>query len=433
METREAITLDASAIRRFEVLADVMAGALTRDQAAGLLGLSERQVQRLLSDLRGRRGAGTLVHGNRGRSPTNRIDDERRARLRTLLEEEYAGFNASHVADLLAEEVPDLAVSAKTIVRLMVEAGITPPRTRRARAASRERRERMPREGMLLQADGSRHDWLEGRGPWLTLVGAVDDATGDVVGATFRDQEDAAGHLVVLDAVIRTHGIPLGLYTDHHGIFDVTRGRAPALEEQLTDLIPRTHVGRALDDLGIAWIPAGSPQAKGRIERKWGTLQDRLVSELRRARAATRVEADHVLAPLLPPHNAPIRVPPRIDEPAWRPWTGAWPLGSVLSFHYPRRVASDSTLEWDGASLRVPRAEGGGRGRRWVTVEEHLDGSLWARDGTAHVRLAEAPASAPVLRTRQLRRGPAPTGQDQLPAADHPWRRSYLEMGRPTR
>lgn len=424
METRETITLDARAIRRFEILADVMGGAITREQAAGLLGLSERQVQRLLAGLRGRRGVGTLMHANRGRTPANRIDGARRIRLRALLEEEYAGFNASHVADLLAEEVPDLAVSAKTIIRLMVEAGITPPRTRRAPAATRERRERMPREGMLLQADGSRHDWLEGRGPWLTLVGAVDDATGDVVGATFRDQEDASGYLLVLDAVIRTHGIPLGFYTDRHTIFEVSRGRVPAIEEQLTELVPRTHVGRALDELGIAWIPAGSAQAKGRIEREWGTLQDRLVSELRRAGSATCDEANTLLARFLPRHNRRFHVPPRIDEPAWRPWAGPWPIGSVLSFHYPRRVASDGTLEWDGASLRVPPADGGGRGRRWVTLEEHLDGSLWARDGAAHVRLTEAPATAPVLRARHMRRGAAPAG-DWSPAPDHPWRRSY--------
>lgn len=433
METRETITLDARAIRRFEVLADVMGGAITRGQAAALLDLSERQVQRLLAGLRSGRGVGTLVHGNRGRIPANRIDDERRIRLRALLEEELSGFNASHVADLLADEAPDLAVSAKTVGRLMVEAGITPPRTRRARAASRERRERMPRAGMLLQADGSRHDWLEGRGPWLTLVGAVDDATGDVAGAVFRDQEDASGYLLVLDAVIRGHGIPLGLYTDRHTIFEVSRGHVPPLEGQLTELVPRTHVGRALDELGIAWIPAGSPQAKGRIEREWGTLQDRLVSELRRARAATGDEANAVLARFLPRHNDRFGVPPRIDEPAWRPWTGPWPLRSVLSFHYPRRVASDGTLEWDGASLRVPRGDGSGHGRRWVTLEEHLDGSIWARDGTAHVRLAEAPASAPVLRARHLRRGPAPAGTDRLPAVDHPWRRSYLGMGRPKR
>jgi hypothetical protein len=425
METRETITLDARSIRRFEVLADVMEGAITRGQAAGLLGLSERQVQRLLAGLRGERGVTTLVHGNRGRVPANRIDDGRRARLRALLADELTGFNASHVADLLAEEVPELAVSAKTVGRLMVEAGITPPRTRRTRTASHGRRERMPREGMLLQADGSRHDWLEGRGPWLTLVGAVDDATGDVVGATFRDQEDASGYLLVLDAVIRARGIPLGFYTDRHSIFEATRGRIPVLEEQLTELVPRTHVGRALDELGIAWIPAGSPQAKGRVEREWGTLQDRLVSELRRARTATCDDANALLARFLPRHNARFRVPPRIDGPAWRPWTGAWPLGSVLSFHYPRRVAADGTLEWDGASLRVPRVDGGGRGRRWVTLEEHLDGSLWARDGSAHVRLVEAPASAPVLRSRHIRRGPAPQGDPWRPGPDHPWRGRY--------
>ena len=141
----------------------------------------------------------------------------------------------------------------------------------------------MPAAGLLLQIDGSRHDWLEGRGPRLTLVGAVDDATGILTGATFREQEDAAGYLVVLRDTVRRHGIPVALYRDRHGIFKTPDPRLLTLEEQLADTRLPTQVGRALTELGIASIAAGSPQAKGRVERTWGTLQDRLVTELRLA------------------------------------------------------------------------------------------------------------------------------------------------------
>ena len=301
----------------------------------------------------------------------------------------------------------------------------------------------MPREGMLVKTDGSRHDWLESRGPMLTLVGGIDDATSRFTGAVFREQEDAAGYLLVLGQMARAHGLPLGWYSDRHGIFIKDPDRPPTLTEQLTGKRSLTQVGRALDELGVGWIGARSPQAKGRIERSWGTLQDRLVSELRRARAETLEDANVVLARYLPRHNARFGVPATLEPPAWRPWDDAWPLESVLSFHYPRRASADDTLSWDGRSLAIPRAAGSGHGRRSVIVEEHLDGSLWVRDGRAHERLREAPPSAPLLRARRLSAFDHPSppqaepradrAPDRMPSAadvwrpapDHPWRQGY--------
>jgi hypothetical protein len=151
----------------------------------------------------------------------------------------------------------------------------------------------MPQAGLLVQLDGSRHDWLEGRGPRLSLVGAIDDATGVVTGATFREQEDALGYLMVLRETVRRHGIPLAVYRDRHTIFE-TPATALTLEEQLVDRRTPTQLGRALEELGINSIAARTPQAKGRIERLWGTFRDRLVSELRLAGAADREAAEVV-------------------------------------------------------------------------------------------------------------------------------------------
>jgi hypothetical protein len=444
METRETISLDARARRRLMVLTQVLAGELTLQQAAAYLGLSSRQVRRLAEGLAGPRGPAVLVHGNRGRVPVNRLDPAQRSRTVALAKTTYAGFNAAHLADMLTEEEPDLAVSARTLQRLLAEEGLASATPRR-RPRHRSRRERVPREGMLVQADGSRHDWLEGRGPLLTLVGGIDDATSRFIGAVFREQEDAAGYLLVLAQMARDRGLPLGLYSDRHGIFIKDPGRPATLTEQLTGQRSLTQVGRALDELGIRWIGARSPQGKGRIERGWGTLQDRLTSELRRAGAETIGHANAVLARYLTRHNARFGVPAAIDEPAWLPWPSRWPIESVLSFHYPRRAAADDTLPWAGRSLAIPRAPGSGHGRRAVVVEEHLDGSLWARDGSAHVRLQEAPASAPVLRARGLTAwvepdpAPEPERPDRSerppsvassqgasrPAPDHPWRRGY--------
>jgi hypothetical protein len=445
METRETITLDGKAQQRLGALTHVLAGRLTVREAAAYLRLSERQIRRLLSGLAGPRGAATLVHGNRGRPPANRLDPEHRARIVELARGTYAGFNAAHLADMLAEEVPHLALSARTLQRILRAEDLAPadpPRRPRHHA----RRERMPRVGMLLQTDGSRHDWLEGRGPVLTLVGLVDDATGHYTCATFRAQEDAAGYLGILERTVRSHGVPLAVYSDRHTIFRPP-DRAPTLTEQLTGMRSLSQVGRALDEAGIGWIGAHSPQAKGRVERSWGTAQDRLVSELRRAGAATIGDANEVLARYVPRHNGWFGVPAADPEAAWRPWSSPWPVESVLSFHYPRRAAADDTLPWDGRTLAVPRMPGGGQGRRSVTVEEHLDGSLWVRDGTAHGRLAEAPPSAPVLRARRRTRlrdlepmveprhpdphdRPPSAADTHRPASDHPWCKGYDQRRR---
>jgi hypothetical protein len=429
--------LDSRAQQRLYVLNHVLAGELTPDEAGRVLRLSRRQVCRLLDRYRAD-GVAALVHGNRGRTPINRTDPGIRARLVELATTEFAGFNPVHLAEILAEEGhADLTVSARTIRRIMAEAGRALPRTRRP-ARHRSRRERMPRAGMLLQVDGSRHDWLEGRGSMLTLSGAIDDATGIVTAATFREAEDAAGYLEVFRRTVATYGRPLAIYSDRHGIFIKDPNRPPTLVEQLAGKRSFTQVGRALDEAAIGWIGAGSPQAKGRVERLWGTKQDRLTSELRRAGASTIEEANLVLARYLPRHNRRFAVAPADPEPAWRPWPADLDLAAVFGFCYPRRVANDATLAWAGASLALPRrTDGRSWAGRTVTVEERLDGSLWVGADGLHHRLTEAPPVAPLLRARKLERIEAllpaserpvlaatpPSVASTAPRQTHPWRR----------
>jgi transposase len=437
METRETISLDSRAQQRAYVLTHVLAGAVSVDEAAAVLRLSSRQARRLVDRYRDD-GAAALVHGNRGRTPVNRTDEAVRARLVELATTEFAGFNPVHLAEILAEEGhTELAVSPRTIRRIMAEAGRALSRTRRV-ARHRSRRERMPRAGMLLQVDGSRHDWLEGRGPLLTLVGAIDDATGIVTAATFRQAEDAAGYLEVFRRTIARFGRPLAVYSDRHGIFVKDPNRPPTLTEQLAGKRAFTQVGRALDEAAIGWIPARSPQAKGRVERLWGTKQDRLTSELRRAGAATIEEADVVLARYLPRHNRRFAIEPADPEPAWRAWPDELELDAVFGFGYPRRVANDATVAWAGRSLALPRRlDGRSWAGRTVILEERLDGSLWVAADGLHQRLVEAPPVAPLLRARTLQRieevlpaaEPATAPRDVPSAASvatrpiHPWRR----------
>ncbi len=267
METRETITLDARAQHRLYVLNHVLTGGLTAEEAARILELSIRQVRRLLRRYRADGSAG-LVHGNRARTPAHCIPDPIRDRLVELATTTYAGVNHTHLAELLAER-EGIVVAPRTLRRILAEASVRPVRTRRP-PRHRSRRERMPREGQLLQVDGSRHRWFGPDLPFATLVAGIDDATSRVTGGTFRAAEDAAGYFTAFAQTADHHGLPGAVYSDRHGIFLREPGRAPTLAEQLTGKRSLTQVGRALDEAGIGWIGAHSAQAKGRVRATVG-------------------------------------------------------------------------------------------------------------------------------------------------------------------
>jgi hypothetical protein len=252
---------------------------------------------------------------------------------------------------MLAEQ-EGIALSRPSVHRILANAGVAPVRKRRA-PRHRRRRDRMPREGMLLQIDASRHDWLEGRGPWLSLVGGIDDATGLVPWACFREHEDAQGYFQLLREVVRRRGIPMAVYSDQHSIFFTTK-KVLSLEEQLAGCAEPTQFGRLLEELGIRLIRARSPQAKGRVERLWGTFQDRLSSELRLAGAATREEANVVLQRYLPRHNRRFSVPPADLVSAYLPWPRQRPHHEVFCFKFRRAVGNDNTVHLGKLVIDIP-------------------------------------------------------------------------------
>ena len=231
----------------------------------------------------------------------------------------YAGANHSHFAELLRER-EGIDLSRPTVRRILTKAGIGSHRSRRSRQ-HRFRRRRMPQEGLLVQIDGSNHPWLEDRGPKLTLLIAVDDATGTVAQAVFRTSEDTRGYLVLLEGLVRQWGIPLALYSDRHAAFKYNARKRPVPVET-------TQFARVMRDLGVQQIFALSPQAKGRVERMLETFQDRLVTELRLARASSIDEASLVLQEFLPRFNARFAV------------TAGSPGGSATRpSHPPRKLA----------------------------------------------------------------------------------------------
>jgi transposase len=423
---RETITMTVRDQQRAHVLTRLATGDLAVEEVAALLGLSVRHVWRLRARFL-REGPAALVHGNRGRASTRRISDELRARVVALARGRYDGVNDTHLAELLAEH-EGISLGRVTIRRILRAAGVASPRRRRP-PRHRSRRDRMPQAGLLLQLDGSRHDWLEGRGPVLTLVGLIDDATGMVPAAVFRDEEDAAGYFEILRTTIRRHGLPAALYRDRHGAFEHAEQELPP-ELRLADARAPTQVGRALAELGIRSIAARSPQAKGRIERLWGTLQDRLVTELRLAGAADLESANRVLARYLPRHNRRFTVEPASPEAAWRPLPPDVDLDAVLCFRYRRVVANDHTIRVGGLVLDLPRVGGRGYAGRRVGVSLRLDGRLVVSDGGKRLLVCRAPVDPARLRSLEAARATldraAPTTRPApgyAPGPDHPWRR----------
>ena len=413
--------------RRVWVLSRVMAGELGVSEAAGALHLSERSVRRLRARLE-RDGPAGLVHGNRGRVSMRRLPEAERSRILALVEGPYADVNDVHLSELLAER-EGIAISRAALRRLLRGAGRPAQRRRRA-PRHRSRRDRMAKEGQLLQTDGSRHDWLGDRGPRLTLVGAIDDATGTVSAATFRDQEDCAGYLEVLAGTLRRHGVPGAIYHDRHGIFEPPLKAPLTLEEQLIDARLPTQLGRAFAELGIGSIAARSPQAKGRIERLWGTLQDRLVAELRIAGVDDRDAANAFLAGYLPRFNRRFAVPATDPIPAWRPVPAWLSIERVCCLKYRRTVARDDGTVRAGATiLRLPpRANGRSRAGQGVELHLRLDGRMVVWDGARDVMTTPAPLDPVQLRALDHARvevGSMPPSAAHLRgrAIEHPWRR----------
>lgn len=375
--------------KRLDAVHHVELGRLTVGEAAQVVGLSRRQMRRVRSAV-AEKGEAGVMHGNHGRAPWNRRSEAEQRRVAMLFRTRYAGFNDQHFTEKLGE-CESLKVSRATVQRWLRAAGLGAARKRRP-PKHRRRRDRKPQAGMMILWDGSRHAWLEDRGPMLCLVGAVDDATSELLpGAHFVEQECAAAYLRTLRAIVREKGVPWSAYMDQHGSLRRNDDHW-TIEEELRGEQDPTQVGRALKELGIEVIFALSPQAKGRVERVWGTLQDRLVSELRLAGARTLAEANAVLTRSRGPHNRKFAVPAADAQPAWRAAPKGLDLDRACAFRYEATVQNDNTVRRGGRIFDVPP---GPAGRSWarstIELRQLLDGSwrIYAQDRI----IARAPAT----------------------------------------
>jgi transposase len=392
MTTWETLTMSRKEVPRAGLLKAALAGKITNAQGALALHLSVRQFHRIKVRFAAE-GAAGLRHRRRGRPSPRRLAAAVRARAAALVQGPYAGLNDCHLTEKL-REVEGLALSRSAVRRLRRTLGLPATRRRRGRQV-RTRRTPEAQMGALVQLDASPFAWLQDRGPELALHGAIDDATGTGLALYFRPAEDLHGYGTLLHTICTTYGLPLALYGDRFGVF-VRNDPHWTLEEELRGTQDPTHFGRILQELGIGYIAAHSPQAKGRIERFWQTLQDRLVSELRLRGISTPAAANAFLPAFLADLNPRFARVPAEAVAAWRP--APRDLAAVLSCRYTRTVARDNTVHLGPRWVQLPRPRAYA-GRR-VELRECLDGRLLVFTDDACVVAQPAPAADFVLRPR---------------------------------
>jgi len=358
---------------RIEVVQGVMDGRILVGEAGMVLDRSVRQIYRMLGRLR-EAGLSGLVHGNKGRRSPRRIEESIRKRIVALARGRLSDINDTHLSEILLRE-EKIGVSRPTLRRILRGAGV-PAKLKRRSRKYRSRRERKESPGMMLQLDASPHDWLEGRGPWLSLVGGIDDASSNVW-AHFEEAETTWAYFNLMEGVFSSRGLPMSLYSDRHSIFHVLK--EPTIIEQLDNQKPLTQFGRAMEELGIKVIKAWSPQAKGRIERLWRTFQDRLVVELRMAGIKTKEEANLFLKQFLPKFNRRFSVTPKKGGSFFRKPPASSKLDRILCLKETRRVNKDHTISFEGLVLQIPPSS------RWRSITGQKVQVLQLKDGSIEI------------------------------------------------
>lgn len=418
MEHEERVDITMRDIDRLKIIHEVLKGHLRQDQAARQLGLGRRQVIRLCRRVQqeGNRG---IVHRLQGQASNHQMDARiLEHALSVLHDTRFDGFGPTLAREKL-QALYGLEVSISALRRVMLQTELWTSRTYAFK--HRAWRERRSCVGELVQLDGSDHDWFEGRGPRCVLLLYIDDATSRLLFAEFVDVEDTLTLLATTSAYLQRYGRPIAFYVDKDSIYKVNR--QATVEEQLQDLSPITQYTRAMNELGIEVICAHSPQAKGRVERSFGTHQDRLVKELRLAGISDQQSANQFLwKTYLPAHDAQFAVPPANTTDAHRPLLPSQRLEEILSLRTTRTLAKDYTLRFQNQFFQVladqpvrvrPNAE--------IIVEIRLDDSTHLRFKERYLNFKSiAKRPTPVAKTP--RKKPLESVGPSRPARSHPWR-----------
>jgi len=408
MAGQDIIMLRQRELKRLHVIHKVLEGQLTQSKAAELTSLSERQMRRIVRRIQ-EEGDEGIRHKSRGRQSSRRTSEKLRERIVELYRQKYRGFGPTLTAEKLCE-AEGIEVSREAVRTLLIGTGDW--QTRRKRRKHRQWRQRKEHRGEMVQMDGSHHDWFEGRGPACVLMAYIDDATGRVYGRFYAYE----GTIPAMDSVrryIRKYGVPLSIYLDKHTTYKST-GK-PTIEEELQGIEPMSQFERAMKELEVEVRHAHSPQAKGRIERLFGTLQDRLVKEMRLRGISTIEEANRFLQEYLPLYNRKFAVKAVSKEDLHRPVARGIDLHKILCIRTIRTVRNDSTIAHDRKLYQIEEPTVS----KTVTVEERIDGTLLVVCQGKSLRYRQITERPEIKKKPVVRK----TRQTYVPPKDHPWRK----------
>lgn len=413
----DIVVMSTREVKRLKIMHKVLDRQLTQAKAGEVLGISERQVRRLVKRVR-EQGAKGLVHGNRGRASPHKMPKEREARIGLIVEERYRDFGPTLASEKLSER-HGIKIGREKLRQIMIAKGLW--RVRRRKKEVHQWRERRAYYGEMVQMDGSHHDWLEGRGPEMVLMGYVDDATGRAYGR-FYDYEGVFPAMDSFERYIRCYGLPMSLYLDKHSTYKTTR--QADLDELLRGETAQTQFQRALKELGIELIHAHSPQAKGRIERTFGTLQDRLIKEMRLEAIQTKEEANEFLESYLPLYNKRFGKEPRRKADLHRRLPKGVRLRNIFCIKGRRTITNAYTVKWKGRLFLIDSPTIAMR-RRKVEVREHFDGQMEIKFNDRYLKFKEVTSlkSAKVEKVKKPEAEHTKKRAKYVPPVDHPWRR----------
>lgn len=410
MAGEDIVNMSLREVRRLKVIQEAAEGRITQRQAAQMVGLSERQVRRLVRSVRAEGECG-IVHRLRGRPSNRKVPDGLKEQILKLYKLRYPGFGPTLASEKLFE-LDGIRVSTETLRKWLIGAGLW----QRARRRSSHRRWRLRKEcfGEMVQMDGSHHDWLEGRGPELVLMGYIDDATNKVF-ARFYDHEGTIPAMDSFKRYARKYGLPISVYVDRHSTYKSAKKLSEW--EELEGLEPMSQFERALSELGVEVVHAYSPQAKGRVERLFRTLQDRLVKEMRLKAIRTMGEANRFLGDYLARFNRMFRVSPANETDVHTSLPKYFKLDDCLCIKAERALRKDNTITLNGRLFQIAENVAAKK----VTIEERVDGSLHIKCGGADLKykeIKERPKKDKEQNAVDRRKFHRPP----VPGKDHPWR-----------
>jgi len=414
MEEKDIIMMKQKELKQLHVIQKVLEGSLTQSQAAEVVSLSERQIRRIVKRI-GAEGDKGIQHRSRGQGSNRRLPEKLVAKVVQLYQEKYQGFGPTLMAEKLLE-LEGIEVSKETVRTWLIDAGQW-QKGRKVRT-HRQWRERKSCLGEMLQLDGSHHDWFEGRRPKCVLMAYIDDATSKVYGR-FYEYEGTIPAMDSFKRYIRKHGIPMSVYMDKHTTYKSTA--EPSIEDEINGTKPLSEFGRALTELAVEIIHAHSPQAKGRIERLFKTLRDRLVKEMTIRGIHTIEEANRYLDSYLSAHNRRFAVKAKEQDDLHRDIPRGLNLDKILCIRTGRTLRNDFTIAHDGKLYQIQEPIKSKK----ALVEERTDGKMLITYKEVRLRFAEISTrpekqQKPAVVTRQ-RKG-------HTPSVDHPWRKSNHQL-----